>query len=165
MAKDFVVQFGYGNPTLMTGLSPTFTVFKVVGQGNTTPPAITEIPTSTGLYTFSYTPLSAIAFVIDGGSALSASSRYVVSSLDPVQTVDQGVSGIIASLGSTASSFGSTSVDPGTVYGYLKRLQEFNEGNSSFTKSSGVWDVYSRGSSTLLAEKTITQSTTSVTKT
>lgn len=70
-----------------------------------------------------------------------------------------------ASIGSTASSFGSTSTDPGTIYGYLMRLQELMEGNAVFNKSTGVWDMYSRGSSTLLREKTLTNSSSQATKT
>lgn len=162
MAKTYVVQFGSGDPSVFTGLSPTFTVFNVVpGGGATTPPGITEIPTATGLYYFSYAPNSPLAFVIDGGSSLSATNRYIVNALDPIQAIDERI-------GTTSSSFGSTSVDPGTLYGFLKRMQEFNEGNSVFTKSSGTWDIYARGNavgtSTMLTEKILTDTTSVVTK-
>lgn len=158
MAKNFLISFGSGNPATFTGLTPTFTVFKVLPAGGaTTPPGITEVPSSTGLYYFTYSPLSAIAFVIDGGSALNSTIRYISSALDPIQAVDEAI-------GATTSSFGGTATDPATLYGYLKRLQEFNEGNATFTKSSGVWDIYSRGSSTLLIEKVLTNATATTTK-
>ncbi len=161
--KNYLIQFGTGQPTLMTGLTPTMVVFKTYPGGtNITPPGITEIPTSTGLYYFSYSPTLSMAFVIDGGSSVNSAFRYLSGNLDPIQAVDEV-------LGSTASSFESTSTDPSSVIGYLKRMQEYNEGNSSFTKSSGVWDIYARGNSvgasTLLIEKTLTTSETLVTKT
>ena len=72
---------------------------------------------------------------------------------------------LIAGLGDTASSYGTDVSDPTTVFGFLKRAQETREGNETYTKSSGVLDIYSRGSSQLLREKTISDSTTSTTKT
>jgi len=202
MAKNYVVQFGSGSPALITGFSPTFTVFKVVpGGGSTTPPGITEVPTATGLYYFTYNPAASIAFVIDGGASLGSVARYVVGSLDPVNAVDEritelgsslnalgttlvaiglsnGIAGasVTAALGGLSSSFGSTLTDPTTVFGFLRRLQEFNEGNSLFTKSTGVWQAWSRGNtyvlgastypgaSTQLANKTITDSGSVITK-
>lgn len=71
----------------------------------------------------------------------------------------------VAGIGSTASSFGTNSADPVDVFGYLKRIQENLEGNSSFTKVSGAWSILSRGSSQLLAAKTITNGASLVTKT
>lgn len=68
-------------------------------------------------------------------------------------------------LGNTLSSFGSDSVDPTTVFGFLKRAQESREGNETYTKASGGLTISSRGSSQLLAIKTISDSTTSTTKT
>lgn len=66
-------------------------------------------------------------------------------------------------LGTTLSVVGDNTVDPGDVFGYLKRLQEFNEGNQTFNKNTGVWDISSRGN-TLLAEKTLTNTSAQVTK-
>lgn len=68
-------------------------------------------------------------------------------------------------IGSTASSFGSTSVDPVDIYSFLKRAQEFMEGNSTYNKNTGILDFYSRGSSTLLREKTISDTSSQTTKT
>lgn len=69
-----------------------------------------------------------------------------------------------AGIGSTASTFGSTSADPDTLFGYMKRIQELIEGNQDFNKTSGAWEMWSRGSSTLLRLKTLTNSTSGVTK-
>jgi len=192
MAKQYIVQFGAGSPTLMTGLSPTFQIFKVVpGGGATTAPGITEIPTGTGLYYFSYSPLSSIAFLIDAGATVSGDARYLAGSLDPADAIDElgstlvaigtttvalgtttvaiGTSilaagtttGVVGTLiGSLADSFGSTLTDPTSVFGYLKRLMEFNEGNSVFTKSSGTWDIYSRGNTYVLGASTYPGSST-----
>lgn len=68
-------------------------------------------------------------------------------------------------IGDTTSSYGSTSIDPTTLFGFLKRNQEFWEGNQAYAKASGLMDFYSRGSSTLLVEKTITDSSSTTTKT
>lgn len=188
MAKQYILQFGN---TLYSGLTPTFTVFKVVpGGGATTPPGVTEIPSSSGLYYFTYEPAAAIAFNIDGGSALSSITRYIAGALDPVQAVDERITELGTSLtalssslsilgaslvqpilnilGTTNSSFGTTLVDPSTVIGYLRRLQEFDEGNSIFTKTSGTWAIFARGNatgaSTGLVQKTITDSGSVITK-
>lgn len=72
---------------------------------------------------------------------------------------------ILSRIGQTNSSFGDTLVDAGTLYGYLKRLQELQEGNSTYTKATGQWLIYSRGSSTLLRSKTLTETSTEVDKT
>ena len=189
--KTYGLKFGSGDPRLNTGLTPTFLIFSspVSGLG-TTPPGITEAVSGSGIYNFVYGPTAPIEFLVDAGSGLSSSDRYITGILDPIQAVDEqltsqgttlmamGVSlaamgttllalggSFNALIGTTASSFGDTATDPATVFGYLKRLQEFNEGNSLFTKSTGLWDIYSRGSSTLLIEKALVDSTTSVVKT
>lgn len=197
MAKNFLLQFGTGLPSLNTGLAPTFSVFRVIpGGGATTPPGITELPTTTGLFYFTYgmsAGSNAIAFVVDGFTSALGSARYIAGELDPSQFVDEQLtaqgttlvaignsltalgnsfgfgSSLLAVIGSTASSFGTTAADPATVFGFLKRLQEFNEGNSNFAKTSGVWDIYARGNavgaSTQLIQKTLTDSGSIVTKT
>jgi hypothetical protein len=75
-----------------------------------------------------------------------------------------GLTTTLAGIGSTASSFGSTSVDPVDVFGYLKRIQEHLEGNEVYIKSTGILSISSRGSSTLLATKTLTNSVSTVIK-
>lgn len=156
--KEYFVVFGSGSAESNTGLSPTFTVFRTA-SGTTTPPGITEIA-STGFYHFTCAPLAtlAITFQLDGGSGLGDSDRYIQGVIDPLQSVDQRI-------GTTSDSFGSTSSDPGTLFGYMKRNQEFLEGDSTFTKSSGQWLIYNRGSTTVLREKTLTNTSSSATKT
>jgi hypothetical protein len=93
---------------------------------------------------------------------------YGVTNLAVGTTIQSYLSGAsspwLLSLGTTASSFGSTSADPVDIYGYLKRIQENLEGNEVYIKSSGVLSISTRGSSTLLATKTLTNSVSLVTK-
>jgi len=181
MAKNYIVQFG---ATTWTGLFPTFSIFKVVpGGGSTTAPGVTEIPSASGLYYFTYEPAASIAFILDSGVTALSSSRYIAGSLDPVQAVDERISemgttlaaigssliGANAILGHTNSTFGSTMADPSTVMGYLRRALEFNEGNSLFTKTTGVWGIFARGNtvgtSLQLTSKTLADSGSIVSKT
>ena len=170
MAKSFFFKFGTGDPRTYTGLSPTFILF--FDQNGTTlaPPAISEGLTLSGYYKFSYTPTLAIAFLIDGIS-LDPVGRYISGNLDPIQLVDQnmpsaaGISQLIGAIGSTADSYGSTSADPTSLFGSVKRLQEFNEGNSNYAKASGLWSIYTRGSTALLIQKTLSDTSTTTTKT
>lgn len=158
MAKTYYLAFGSQNPNTYTGLAPTFTIFSINGISAIAAPGITETPAGTGFYSFSYAPTMSILFLVDGGASVTATDRYIKGALDPIQAVDDKI-------GFTSDSFGSTSADPTTMYGYLKRLQELTEGDATFLKSSGVWTLYSRGSSTLLRTKALTNSTTSATKT
>jgi hypothetical protein len=157
--KELAVRFGSGDPRTFTGLSPTFIIFKNFAGIDVTPPAISEIGVSTGLYKFSFGyTLSAIAFCIDGGALLSDADRYVTGTLDPIQAIDKR-------LGSEDQSFGTDTVDPASVYAFSKRFQELLEGNAKFNKSSGVWEISSRGSSQLLRTKTLTNTLTESNKT
>lgn len=162
MAKQYYLKFGTGNPASYTGLTPTFTLF--ASGGATTgafqtmiPPGITEGLPGSGIYGFLYGPPTlSIAFIAFGGAALSLSDAYIFGGLDPVQAVD-------VTIGQPTDSFGTTLTDPASVLGYCKRNQEFDEGNKVYTKAPGVWDIYSRGSSTLLREKVLTNTVTSAT--
>ena len=176
MAKTYWLKFGSGHPTLTTGLAPTLVQFNNYLGAAITAPGITQPIAGYGLYQFQYGPTISIAFTADGfTTSLAGSDRYLVGSLDPVDAVDETIAGIASgatnsflayqAIGTTASSFGTTSTDPGTLYGYLKRLQENLEGNQTFTKATGTLDIYSRGSSTLLIEKALSNSTTAATKT
>jgi len=156
--KTYWIQFGSGDPSAYTGLSPSLSIFSAQGLTAITGPAISEAPVGSGFYKFQYGPTLPIVFVADGGSVLAAADRYVTGTLDPVQAVDEKIGDF------AIDSFGSTSADPSTIAGYLKRNQEFNEGDAAFTKSTGIWSIYSRGSSTLLREKALTNTLTSATK-
>lgn len=74
-----------------------------------------------------------------------------------------GDSSLIALIGNPSSTFGTDSVDPATVFGYLKRVQEYNEGSQTFNKVSGSWAISSRGGS-LIATKTIGNTSSEVTR-
>lgn len=72
---------------------------------------------------------------------------------------------VVNLIGSAGSTFGSSATDPIDLFGYVKRIVENLEGNQSFTKSTGALTILTRGSSTTLASKTITNTATAVTKT
>lgn len=157
MNKTYWLKFGSTDPRLFSGLFPTMVIFSTQGNTALTGPGITEPIPSSGLYQFMYGPTLSIVFLADGGAGLSSSDRYITGVLDPIQAVDQTV-------GQPTDSFGSTGVDPSTIFGLSKRNQEVNEGNAIFNKATGVWDVYSRGSSTLLFEKALANNTSQATK-
>jgi hypothetical protein len=66
-------------------------------------------------------------------------------------------------LGDTTSTFGTVSVDPTTIFGYLKRMQEYSEGSQVFNKTSGAWAISSRGGS-LIVSKTLGNTSSQVTR-
>ncbi len=86
--------------------------------------------------------------------ALGNTNMALINTIGPLAT----------GIGSTLSSFGDTLTDPGTLFGYLKRIQETLEGNENYIKSTGILSIYSRGSSTLLRQKTLTNSVSTVIK-
>ena len=157
--KNYLLRFGQSNPANYTGLSPTLTIFAQIPGGTlVTAPGITESPAGTGLYSFGFTATTLpIAFKCDGGATLSATDRYIVGILDPVDAVDEKI-------GWLSDSFGNTAVDPTTLMGYAKRTQEDLEGTATYTKSNGSWANYSRGASVLLFDRTIINNSGSVIK-
>lgn len=112
---------------------------------------------------------SAITGINSLGSTQTALGSSIIANLNALGSTLSGIgntSGSLAALvGSTSSSFGSTLTDPSTLFGYLKRSQEIQEGNNVYTKATGIFQFYSRGSTTLLANKTISDSSTTTTKT
>ncbi len=158
--KPYWLTFGSGDPRTYTALGASVTMiqfFNHLGQ-TLAPPGITEIFVGSGAYKFEYSVgySTSIYFLCDGGATLNSSVRYIRGVLDPVSAVD-------LALGWTGSSIGSTSVDPVDVMGHEKRRQEWLEGNQTFLKSSGQWAIYSRGASTQLGLKTLTNNITGVT--
>lgn len=96
---------------------------------------------------------------LDQGSTIKAISVTILAAVN-------GLSGYVSNLiGSTSSSFGTSAVEPVDLFGYLKRIQENLEGNSTYSKTTGAFSILSRGSSYTLASKTITNSVSLVTKT
>lgn len=157
MAKTYYLKFGSGDPALFTGLAPTLSVFSANGVTALTAPGVTETPVGSGFYQFIYGPTLSIIFKADGGAALSSGDRYITGVLDPIQNVDEKV-------GTLSDSFGTVIVDPTTILGYVKRIQEWLEGNALFNKSTGAWTVYSRASGATLAVKALTNTTSQSTK-
>ena len=151
--RDYLLRFGSGNPTTYTGLAPTFTHFFNVSSGATiSAPGITEILAGSGLYRFSAEASFLIGFICDGAtSGLESSVRYLVGTLDPFDE-------IAPRIGFTSSSFGDTGIDPGTLFGYMKRVLELFEGNSIYNKASGLLQFYSRGASAMLRARTVADS-------
>lgn len=118
MARDYWFAFG-AQPSVSTGLAPTFITF-VNGSGQTqAPPSIAETYVGTGLYKASYTPTQTIAFVLDGATTgLATSSRYIFGVFDPQDTM--GVSSAamgttLVAIGNTAIALGNTGVALGTL--------------------------------------------------
>ncbi len=99
------------------------------------------------------------------GITLVAQGVTVVSIGNTLLGIGSSFVGLASILGTTASSYGSTNVDPVDVMGYLKRSREFNEGNQTYTKATGLLDFYVRGGATLLIEKTVSDTATNTTKT
>lgn len=221
MAKSYFMRFGAGDPRGFTGLAPTLIIFKDPGGSNIAAPTISEVPTATGLYTFSYGATTPIVFLADGFTTSLGAGRYVTGAIDPSDRADEygntliayglsnlafgqsnvalgisnfalgtsgvaqglsnfigiatansalallgpGLTGLAGLIGDTASSYGTDLVDPTTIFGFLRRSQEFWEGNEVYTKTSGLLDFYPRGASQLLREKTISDTVLSTTKT
>ena len=148
----YFLQFGSGDPSANTGLSPTFTVFKNSAGGNITPPSIAEVST-TGLYSFTLSPVEAITFVCSGATTgLSTTDRFITGALDP-------------SIGDTTALIGNSASDPTSLFGFLKRLQELQEGDENYTKATGVLIRQDRTGATTLISQTINDSATEITKT
>lgn len=170
MARDYWFAFGGGTTTANSGLQPTFITFmNDLGSGYAAP-SITEIA-SKGLYLCQYQATQTIVFTLDGATTgLVATDRYINGVFDPADTfaatlvpIGNSLAGMALAIGTTASSYGSTSIDPVDLYGYLKRNLEFNEGDKLYTKATGLLDYYIRGggiTGTLLREKTVSDSTT-----
>ena len=157
MPKTYELIFGSGNSANFSGLSPTFTIFNAGATLPVTPPSITELPAGSGMYAFVYGPTLPIFFKADGGSSLADSDRFRYGSLDPIQSTDEKI-------GTLTDSIGSTLTDPSTLMGFAMRNQEFDQGNAVYNKSTNVWSVYGRGSSTLLFTKTLTNTAASSSK-
>lgn len=163
MAKTYWITPGDSSlaPPSFSGLAPVFTQFLDGAGGTAIPPGITEAIAGTGVYSFVYGPTIGMFFTVDWGLSVSSSFRYTKGNLDPIQAVDEHVGGIL----NNTDSYGDAVTDPTTLIGFAKRLMQFNEGNSYFDKATGVWSIFSQGSSTLLRIKDLTNTVTAATKT
>lgn len=165
--RDYFAVFGPGNPATNSGLTPTFITFISSTGAAGTPPAISE-PGSKGIYKFSYdASATLISFVMDGfTTGLATPDRYISGVLDPYDTFGVTLNAIgvtLNAIGSPSDSIGTPSVDPTTLFGFLRRAQEFGEGNATYIKASGILNLSSR-QNTLIASKTIIDTNTQTTK-
>ncbi len=160
--RDYFFAFGSGNPASKTGLAPTFIKFVNSAGAATTAPSIAETPAGSGIYKSSYEPNGIIAFVMDGATtSLATSDRYIFGTLDPYDMFGATLNAIAVTL----SGMGVTLAAQGVTLSSYIAAQGLAEGNQVYTKATGILDMYSRGSSTLLAEKTISDTSTQTTKT
>ena len=100
------------------------------------------------------------AIGIINGNGISDQGVTIVAMGDTLTSIGVNLSGI----GSTASLFGDSVTQPGTLFGYLKRVVEFLEGDQTYAKATGVLTYEARGGNTLLATKTIADSTSTTTR-
>lgn len=70
-----------------------------------------------------------------------------------------------ALIGTTASIIGDSSTEPSTLFGYVKRISELEQGREQFAKGTGVLTQYDRTGATTLNVRTIANNATLVTKT
>lgn len=158
MAKEYWLAFKLSDGTLYSSASPTFVLFQTETGTTLAPPGVTQKIAGTGAYNFNF-PGSTLSvfFRVDGGASLSADRRYIEGVLDPLLTLDQKI-------GTLTDSIGSTSVDPSTIFGYVKRAQELSEGNATYVKATGLWGLSSRGGTTLLRQFALVNDTTAATR-
>lgn len=121
MSTTYFMRFGSGDPRNSSGLAPTFLIFRQANGSDVTPPSITEVGSTFGVYTFTWGTTTAIAFLADGATSGLSSGRYVVGALDPVDRVDQNAATLLAfsttlvAIGTTNFALGTSSVALGTT--------------------------------------------------
>jgi len=100
------------------------------------------------------TTLARLSTIITNDAAFGGSFSGLASTLSTLSSF----------VGTTASAFGDSSTQPATLFGFMKRVQENLEGDSTYVKGTGVWTVTDRAGLTTIATKTITDSGSTVTK-
>lgn len=91
-------------------------------------------------------------------------STTMTANINTLLAISMTNTAYLGAVGSTASSFGTSVTDPTDLFGYLKRVIENLEGNETYYKASGALTILSRGSSYTLANKTLANSISLVTK-
>lgn len=157
----------YGNTLTAIGLTLTASLPAGLGQtivaiGNT------SIALGTSNLALGTTNVALGTTNVAIGTTIYALEQSIGTSIIAMGTTIAGIgtslSITIPEIGTVGSTFGGSGSDPIDLFGYLKRIQENLEGNSTYVKQTGVWDIYSRGSSSLLIAKTITNGTSTVSK-
>lgn len=139
--------FGIGTTNFALGTTINAIGTTLIGYG------ASNFAYGTSIFTLEQAMASTLTGIGATVSGIGATVSGIGVSLNAIMTV----------IGSTASSFGTSAADPVDLFGYLKRMQENLEGNSDFTKLSGVWNIKSRGGS-LLISKTVANSSSQVIK-
>lgn len=100
------------------------------------------------------------------GTSIYALEQAIGSTLTSIGNTISTLGGSLFTLiGTTASLIGDSSTNPSDLFGYLKRVNELVQGQETFTKGSGLLNMYDRTGATLLNARTITNSASMVTKT
>lgn len=154
MAVNYFLQFGTGDPRTFTGLAPTLLIFKDVSGSNVTPPGITEIPSSTGLYYFAWGTTTSIFFLADAATTSPGTAgRYIAGNLDPNdRVIDYGTT--LVAIGNTGIALGNTSVALGNTQIALETNQGVTLvgiGNTSIALGSSIYNLEQAMASTLLS--------------
>lgn len=98
------------------------------------------------------------------GQTIIAIGNTLLGIGNTVSVIGVGAS-LFALIGTTASLIGNDTINPSDLFGYMKRVNENIEGQQSFTKGSGVLNMYDRTGATLLAQRTVTNFASMVVKT
>lgn len=101
----------------------------------------------------------------DQGSTLVGQGTSIIAMGNTLAAIGLSAGSLGALIGDTNSLIGNNLSDPTTVFGFLKRAQETREGDETYTKASGVLDIYDRTGATLLRQQTISDTATQVTRT
>lgn len=116
------------------------------------------------LVALSSTQIAMGATVVYISESIGGIGSTIVANGNTLVAIGNTLFALNSTIGTTAASFGDTAIDPETIFGMTKRLQEILEGDAGFNKTTGVWNIYSRGSSTLLRSKQLSDGQTSATK-
>lgn len=79
-------------------------------------------------------------------------------------TIESMITGLSLSIGSTASSFGTSSADPTDLFGYMKRIAELIQGQEQFVKGTGVLTMLDRTGGTTFVARTVSNNASLVIK-
>ncbi len=159
-----------GTTLIGYGTTSVFGISTIIGYGFTTNFGISTILGYGTTLTFGMSSLlsSSVSLMAQGVSLTAqgltsfgqGTSLFALGTTATAYAIQTGLA-----IGSTASSYGSTSIDPVDLYGFLKRARELAEGNQIYTKATGILDLYVRGGATLLIEKTISDTAATTSKT
>src|SRR5690606_30712134 len=113
--KTYFMRFGSGDPRQFAGLQPTFLMFKLSDDTDVTPPAISEVGSSSGIFYFQWGTTTPITFLADAATTSpGAIGRYVSGAIDPADRADEYATTLTA-IGASTIAFGQTLTAIGTT--------------------------------------------------